>query len=112
MKNITTEEDAKAFVDGQYNEDILEYLYILDSTHFGLEECKHVRSCLKGIVARLFKLAPVGNFGQAILRNDLRDAVLLADDTNRTCLYLYIMFLANKVPAQRLWEARKELTGR
>ena len=110
MKNITDEADARVFINGELDNEALDYLLKLDGS-FNAATRVHVLRCLKSIVARLFKLAPSGDFGQAILRNDLREAVLVADNTNRYCLYLYIMFLANKVPAKRIWDARKELEG-
>lgn len=111
MQSINTEEDARKFIDGTYDDEALDYLYDNDPHNYTAEERLHTLRCLKSIIAHLFKLAPAGDFGQALLRNDLRETVLTADGTNRKCLFLYIIFLANKVPAKRLWDARKELLG-
>lgn len=111
MQNINTEDEAREFIEGKFNDEAYFYLEGMSNDSQTSSDIKHVIKCLHSIVAHLFKLAPSGSFGQAIIRNDLRDAVCLADDTNRNCLYLYIMFLANKVPAKRLWDARKALLG-
>jgi len=111
MQSINTEEDARKFLDGAYDDEALDYLYKNDTLHYTAEERLHTLRCLKSIVAHLFGLRQAGDFGQALLRNDLRETVLTADGTNRKCLFLYIIFLANKVPAKRLWDTKKELIG-
>jgi hypothetical protein len=41
---------------------------------------------------------PPGHFLRAILENDLREACIRADDTNRHLLWNYVNFLYNEAP--------------
>ena len=108
---IYTKDDAIKFTNGDYDTELLEY--IKNNTQARQKEIlaeddyKHIAHCIKSQVAQLFGIHPCGDFGNAILRNDLFGAVGRADDTNILCLNLYTMFLHNCVPANLLIEARK-----
>jgi len=109
MKELYTKEDAERFIKGEFDAEAITYL--IDEALPSQQDCdfRHVLSCLKSMVAQLFGFHPAGDFGQAVLRNDLFDAVGRADDKNILCLNLYTKFLYNKVPASLLQEARRSL---
>jgi len=49
---------------------------------------------------------PTGGFLEAVLQNDLMEAVLRADDTNRECLPAILAFVYNNVPSP-MWGSPK-----
>lgn len=52
-----------------------------------------------GLMRYIRQGIPPGDFLQAVLRNDLRQAVGRADDTNRHCLPAYVTYLYSMAPA-------------
>ena len=111
---IYTKDEAIEFIDGDYDAELLKYLK--DNTRerqreiLAFDDYLHVVHCIKGTVAQLFGIHPCGDFGNAVLKNDLFRAVGIADGTNILCLNLYTTFLYNCVPAKLLMEARKPST--
>ena len=65
------------------------------------KELDHIAMCMHHIYRWCFEGCPIGDFLTAVVRNDLSEACFRADDTNRKVLYLYALFLVNKVPGFR-----------
>jgi len=62
------------------------------------EEIEHISMCMEHIYRWYFEDYPIGDFLTAIVRNDFCEACFHADGMNRKALYLYALFLANKLP--------------
>jgi hypothetical protein len=58
----------------------------------------HILQCMESMVASLCGKHPGGEFVEAVLNNDLMEALNLADDVNQIVLRTYMLFLYNKVP--------------
>jgi len=71
------------------------------------DEIKHIAMCMEHISKWYFEDYPIGDFLSAVVRNDFCQACIRADDINRKALYLYALFLYNKIPGD--W--RKKATG-
>lgn len=52
-----------------------------------------------GIIRYYENYIPPGHFLEAVINNDLKEACSRADDTNRHCLYKYMMWFYNEAPA-------------
>ena len=70
-----------------------------------LDEIKHISMCLEHIFQWYYKDYPIGHFLTAVVRNDFCEACYHADGTNRKALYLYAIFLANKIPSDYMKKA-------
>lgn len=70
-----------------------------------LDEVEHISMCMEHICKWYFEGYPLGQFLTAIVRNDFRQACFRADDTNRKALYLYALFLANKIDGDYIEKA-------
>ena len=62
------------------------------------KELDHIAICLDHIYKWYHEGYPIGGFLTAVVRNDFCEACYHADDVNRKALYLYAIFLANKIP--------------
>lgn len=71
------------------------------------DEIEHISMCMEHICKWYFDDYPIGNFLTAVVRNDFSEACFRADDINRKALYLYALFLANKLP----FDYRKKALG-
>ena len=67
-------------------------------TSFAPEELDHIAMCMHHIYKWYHEGYPIGDFLTAVVRNNLGESCVRADDTNRKALYLYVLFLANKIP--------------
>lgn len=65
---------------------------------FTLDDLDHIAMCMHHIYKWYFEDYPIGHFLTAVVRNDFSEACFQADGTNRKALYLYALFLANKIP--------------
>jgi len=63
------------------------------------DEIEHISMCMEHIVRWYYEGYPLGHFLTAIVRDDFCGACFKADDVNRKALYLYALFLANKLPS-------------
>ncbi len=70
---------------------------LMPDTAFTLDELGHIAMCMHHIWQWYFEGRPLGDFLTAVVRDEFSRACLLADDINRKALYLYALFLANKV---------------
>ncbi len=66
---------------------------------FHLDEIDHISMCMEHIYKWYHESYPLGHFLTAVVRNDFTEACFQADDTNKKALYLYALFLANKIPS-------------
>jgi len=71
------------------------------------EELDHIAMCMHHIWLWYFEGRPLGGFLTAVVRNDFTEACFKADDINRKALYLYALFLANKIG----YDYRKKAKG-
>lgn len=71
---------------------------LMPETQFTLGELDHIAMCMHHIYRWYHEDYPIGDFLTAVVRNDLCEACYKADDMNRKALYLYALFLANKLP--------------
>ncbi len=76
-------------------------------TSFTPDDVEHVSTCLEHLYRHYHEGYPIGDFLSAVASNDLSGAVVRADDTNRKALHLYVLFLANKLPWERVKARRK-----
>uniref|UniRef100_A0A6M3LNZ9 Uncharacterized protein n=1 Tax=viral metagenome TaxID=1070528 RepID=A0A6M3LNZ9_9ZZZZ len=62
------------------------------------DELDHIAMCMHHIYRWCEEDYPIGGFLTAVVRNDFTETCFKADDVNRKALYLYALFLANKIP--------------
>jgi len=74
--------------------------YVEENNETGLtpDELDHVAMCLEHISKWYYEDFPLGGFLTAVVRNDLVEAVLRADDVNSKALKLYAYFLTWNLP--------------
>ena len=63
------------------------------------DELDHVAECCEHISRWYYEDYPLGSFLTAVVKNDLMDAVLKADDINIKALTLYAWFMHWNLPA-------------
>ncbi len=61
------------------------------------DEIEHISMCMEHISKWYFEGYPLGDFLTAVVKDKFMRACLLADNINRKALYLYALFLANKI---------------
>jgi hypothetical protein len=71
---------------------------LMPESQFTPKELDHVAMCMEHIDKWYYEDYPIGDFLTAVVRNDFIGACFRADDTNRKALYLYALFLRNKMP--------------
>ena len=71
---------------------------LMTETDFTLKEIDHIAMCMHYIYRWYHDGYPLGDFLTAVVQNDFCKACIKADNTNRKALYLYALFLANKIP--------------
>ncbi len=71
---------------------------LMPDTLFTLNDIDHISMCMEHLYRWYHEDYPIGDFLTAVVKNDFLEAVSRADDTNRKALYLYVLFLANKLP--------------
>lgn len=69
------------------------------------DEISHISMCMEHILKWYHEGYPLGDFLTAIVRNDFKLACVKADSANRKALYLYALFLYNKLDADYLTKA-------
>ncbi len=67
-------------------------------TYLTPDELDHVAMCCESISKWYHEDYPLGSFLSAVVRNDLIQAVFLADDINLKALKLYAWFLTWNIP--------------
>jgi len=72
---------------------------LMPTVDFNDEDFDHIAMCMEHISLWYFEGYPIGDFLTAVVRNDFMNASLLADNVNQKSLYLYALFMANKIPA-------------
>ena len=71
---------------------------LMPEATFSGDDLDHIAMCLDHIYRWYYEDYPIGDFLTAVVRNDFCEACYYADDVNRKALYLYAIFLANKLP--------------
>lgn len=71
---------------------------LMSEARFTLDDLDHIAMCMSHILKWYYEDYPIGDFLTAVVKNDFREACFRADDANRRALYLYALFLANKLP--------------
>ena len=71
---------------------------LMPETQFTPDELDHIAMCMEHIYKWYFEGYPIGDFLTAVVKNDFSNACFKADGINRKALYLYALFLANKIP--------------
>ncbi len=71
---------------------------LMPEMQFTDDEIRHIAMCMHHIYRWYHEGYPIGHFLTAVVRNDFSMACAKADDVNRKALYLYALFLANKIP--------------
>lgn len=61
--------------------------------------CQIPEHCLRPLRRYIVEHCPVGDFLQAVLKNDLREAFMRADDVNFRAVGNYVRFLYNYAPS-------------
>lgn len=80
-------------------QEIRDYLERNNEPNLTPEELDHVAMCCEHITRWYYADYPIGDFLTAVVRNDLTEAVLRADDINIRALKLYAWFLTWNLPA-------------
>jgi len=62
------------------------------------KEIDHIAYCMEHIDRWYHEGYPVGDFLSAVVKDNFSEACFQADDINRKALYLYALFMANKIP--------------
>ncbi|KKN62618.1 hypothetical protein LCGC14_0510290 [marine sediment metagenome] len=84
---------------------------LMPETNFTPEELDHIAMCIEHLYRWYSEGYPIGDFLTAVAQNNFSEACFRADDTNRKALYLYALFLANKVPLWNRKAKEKEIVG-
>lgn len=71
---------------------------LIYNMEFTSDEVDHISMCMHHIYRWYYEGYPIGDFLTSVVRNDFSEACLRADDINRKALYLYALFLSNKIP--------------
>jgi hypothetical protein len=96
-------------------QEIRDYLERNNEPNLAPDELDHVAMCCNHIMKWYYEDYPIGDFLTAVVRNDLTEAVLRADDINTRALKLYAWFLTWNLPAD--WrkkgqgKKREQLSG-
>ena len=69
---------------------------------FSDEELAHIAMCCEHLFEWATQDKPLGSFLRAIADNDFRLACIRADTVNRKALYLYALFMYNRIPSAKL----------
>ena len=73
---------------------------MMPETHFTPDDLNHIAMCMEHLYEWAFGRWPdLGHFLTAVANNDFRLACTKADIPNRKALYLYALFMYNKLPA-------------
>ena len=70
---------------------------LMVETDFTDKELDHISMCMHHIYRWYYEDYPIGDFLTAVVRDKFSVACFKADDINRKALYLYALFLANKI---------------
>ena len=65
--------------------------------NFTDEELDHIAMCMHHIWLWYFEDYPLGDFLTAVVQDKLAETCFRADDINRKALFLYALFLSNKI---------------
>lgn len=71
----------------------------MPEANFSQGDLDHIAMCLDHIHRWYHEDYPIGDFLTAVVKNDFCKSCYHADDVNRKALYLYAIFLANKIPS-------------
>ena len=82
---------------------------MMPETRFTADDLDHVAECMEHLVRWYFEDYPLGDFLTAVVKNNFTEACFRADEPNRKALYLYALFLYNKMPAEWREKANPEL---
>jgi len=85
-------------------QEIREYLERNNEPNLTPDELDHVAMCCDHIMKWYYDGYPLGHFLTAVVRNNLIEATLQADDINIRALKLYAWFLTWNLPAD--WRAK------
>jgi len=91
MDKTATKEDIRAWVERTAS-------YAIPNT-FIPEQIDHVAMCVEHIHRWYWDNYPLGSFLRAVVRNDLIETFMLADDVNRKAMFLFCIFLYNELPS-------------
>lgn len=84
---------------------------LMPETPLAEEEIDHITMCMQHIYSWYAEDYPLGNFLTAVVRNNFSEACMRADTANRKALYLYALFLANKLDVDYREKALAETKG-
>ena len=71
---------------------------LMPEMKFSSDDLDHIAMCMDHIRRWYYEDYPIGRFLTAVVRNDFSEACFQADSVNKRALYLYALFLANKLP--------------
>ena len=71
---------------------------LMPDVPFEPDELDHISTCMHYIYLWYHEDFPIGRFLSAVVKNDFCEAAFQADNINQKALYLYALFLANKIP--------------
>ena len=74
---------------------------------FTPDELSHIARCMHHISQWYYEDYPIGKFLTAVVKDDFCEACFQADNINRKSLFLYALFLANKLPLDYQVKARR-----
>ena len=77
-------------------------LGLMPEARFTEEELQHITICCEHLYEWTTEDRPLGHFLTAVVGNNFIEACIKADGVNRKALYLYAMFLLNRMPASKI----------
>jgi len=84
---------------------------LMSEERFTSKDLDHIAVCMDHIHQWYYEDYPIGRFLTAVVRNDFTEACFQADSVNKRALYLYAMFLANKLPIDYRRKAKDSLNS-
>lgn len=85
---------------------------LMPDTQWADGDLDHIAMCMHHIYRWYHEGYPIGDFLTAVVRDEFSSACFRADGTNKKALYLYALFLANKIPYDYRLKARGKSRGK
>ena len=75
---------------------------LMPDTHFSNDDLQHITICCEHLFEWAMHGGDLGHFLTAVKDNDFIEACIRADGVNQRALYLYAMFMLNRMPADKI----------
>lgn len=75
---------------------------LMPDTHFSNDDLQHITMCCERLFEWAMNGGDLGHFLTAVKDNDFIEACIRADGVNQRALYLYAMFMLNRMPTDKI----------